>query len=321
VGLAWLALLGVVLLCRALPDRPREPFDQGRLNELTQLQPDFVLLGNSMVGTRFEESVLRRLLRPRRVAVLGLAGSRSATWFLALKNLVVASGARPRVIQFFRDTELTEPRVHALGVDHVRLEVVSAEDDPLVEKKLTPPVSEPVTWLAWHLGRAIPVARLRSESAGVAEAFSLFSSNLFWQGVDEPKRKRQINQLFAIANLRDAAEPTDAGSEAAIPRFDEVLAASLLPDICALAEARGIPLSFVRVRTRTAAEGERESASSRRYIRDLELYVRKRGAEFYDMHDATWERAGLFGSGDHIDGQFRRRYTALFVEHMGQIFH
>ncbi|MET0794960.1 MAG: hypothetical protein ABW061_25800 [Polyangiaceae bacterium] len=319
--LALFAVLGVAVLCRALPDRPREPFDRQRLNELTALQPEFVLLGNSMVGTRFEENALRRLLRPRRIAVLGLAGSRSATWYLALKNLVIASGARPRVIQFFRDTELTEPRVHALGADHVRLEVVSAEDDALVEGKLTPPLLEPVSWLAWQLDRVIPARRLRGESAGVAEAFGLFTSNVFWQGVDESARKHQINQLFAIAQLRGAAEPTDAGIEAAIPRFSEVLAASLLPDFCSLAEAHGISLSFVRVRTRTAAEGERESASSRRYVGELEQYVRKRGAEFYDMHDASWERAGLFGSGDHIDGRFRRRYTALFVEHMAQIFH
>lgn len=320
-GLVLLALVSIALVSRAVPDRPREPFDQRRLTELTELQPELVLLGNSMVGTRFEERLLQRLLRPRRVAVLGLAGSRSATWFLALKNLIVASGARPRVIQFFRDTELTEPRVHALGSDHARLEVVSTQDDPQVERKLTPPWTEPVTWLGFRLGHAFPIGRLHQESASVAEAFGSFSSSMFWRGVGEPARKREINNLFAMANLRDAPEPSDAESETVSPRFGEVLAGSLLPDICTLAEENRIPLTFVRVRTRAAAEGDTESASSRQYIRDLEQYVRKRGAEFYDMHDATWERAGLFGNGDHIDSRYRRRYTTLFVEHMGEILH
>ena len=35
-------------------------------------------------------------------------GSGSAFWYLALKNWVIASGIRPRVVVFFRDTNLTD---------------------------------------------------------------------------------------------------------------------------------------------------------------------------------------------------------------------
>ena len=72
------------------------------------MQPGYVIIGDSMAGTRVDE---RRLVELAGVQVAPLLqpGSGSAFWYLALKNWVVASGIRPRmVLIFFRDANLTD---------------------------------------------------------------------------------------------------------------------------------------------------------------------------------------------------------------------
>jgi hypothetical protein len=321
VLLVLLASVLVTLLSRSLSARARLPFDPRPLSRLKRLQPEFVLIGNSMVDTRFDEPTMQRLLAPRRVAVLGMAATKSAVWYLALENLVIASGAHPRVIQFFRYSELTDPRARALGEDHGKLERVSLTDDPAVEEKLAPPFTRPAAWLGWQRDRAVPLPRLREKTEPVVDAIGALCSRLVWRDADPEDRKRQINELFALSNLRTAELLPDAGSAERTRSFQDVVDASLLPDMCRLAKQHGIALTFIRVRTRDAASGEPEAPGDQQYIADLERYVRGCGAEFYDMHDATWESLDLFGNGDHIAGKAKRRYMQLFVEHMGQIFH
>jgi hypothetical protein len=321
VGLVLLALLLVTAWSRSLPARARAPFDARALARLKRLQPQFVLLGNSMVDTRFDEPTLRHALAPRRVAVLGIAATESAVWYLALKNLVIPSGAQPRVVQFFRDPELTEPRARATGAHHVKLERVSPEDDPVVEKKLALPLTEPVAWLESRRERDIPVERLHEKAEPLLDMAGELCSRLLWRDTEQEARKREINEVFALSNLRAAQLPPDPTFAERTRPFREVVEQSLLPDMCELTRDHGIKLTFVRVRTRAAASGERESSSERQYLGELERYVRACGAEFYDMHDAAWESLDLYGDGDHISGRAKRQYTALFAEHMARIFH
>jgi hypothetical protein len=88
--------------------RERGAFDQDRIPDLRRLQPGYVVIGDSMAGTRVDE---RRLgeLSGRPVAPLLQAGSGPAFWYLVLKNWVIASGIEPRlVLIFFRDANLTD---------------------------------------------------------------------------------------------------------------------------------------------------------------------------------------------------------------------
>src|SRR5262245_5572865 len=67
---------------------PRErlaQFDTGRVPELRWLNPGYVVIGDSMAGTRIDERRLAEL-SGRPVAPLLHAGSGSAFWYLALKN-------------------------------------------------------------------------------------------------------------------------------------------------------------------------------------------------------------------------------------------
>ena len=71
------------------------------------MQPAFVVIGDSMAGSRIDPAVFTRV-SGQSVAPLLYAGSGPAWWYLVLKNWVIASGIRPKaVFIFFRDTNLT----------------------------------------------------------------------------------------------------------------------------------------------------------------------------------------------------------------------
>ncbi|HEX3772894.1 MAG TPA: hypothetical protein VHV51_00450 [Polyangiaceae bacterium] len=312
----------MIALSQSLPPPHRSPFNAHWLDQVRKTKPDFVLLGNSMVQTRFDEPTLRKLLHLRPVSVLGLIGTASSGWYLALKNVIVASDYHPRVLLFFREQELTEPRkwTHGSKGRH-RVEQLSLAEEPLLARKLAPPPSEPIELLSWWRERLMPFERLHERSDLLVDFAGKSLSRLAYRKADERTRMRRINELFALGNLRS----TDAASEPAVvpePQvFGSVVAGSFLPDMLELAAANQIPLTFVRVRTRPAAAGVPKTRGEQRYDADLERYVRAHGAEFYDMHDTAWETLDMYAEGDHISSRLTRKYTELFVEHMGQIFH
>ena len=71
------------------------------------MNPTWVVIGDSMAGSRIDPALLTRLTGGQTAPLL-YAGSGPAWWYLALKNWVIPSGITPRaVIVFFRDTNLT----------------------------------------------------------------------------------------------------------------------------------------------------------------------------------------------------------------------
>jgi hypothetical protein len=75
-------------------------FHDVRLAQLKQLDPGVVIIGDSMAGTRINERLLWQL-SGLRIAPLLQPGSVWAFWYLALKNWVLASGIRPRLVFIF----------------------------------------------------------------------------------------------------------------------------------------------------------------------------------------------------------------------------
>src|SRR4029450_950467 len=78
-----------------------------RVSDLARMQPAFVVIGDSMAGSRIDPAVFTRA-SGQSVPPPLYARSGPAWWYLALKNWVIASGIRPKaVFIFFRDTNLT----------------------------------------------------------------------------------------------------------------------------------------------------------------------------------------------------------------------
>jgi hypothetical protein len=239
-------------------------------------------------------------------------------WYSMLKNYVIAGGARPRrVLIFFRYSELTDLTLRESGMDRWQIDRACPERDPIVEDRLSPPPSHPVRRLARALGALVPVERLKEYAEDPAARLAHRVTGRAARDIPADQLPDVLNAPFDLPNLRASAA---ARSNDEIPRVENVVGRSLLPPMLELARAHDIPLTFVRIRPQSVANGEPESPAARRYVRDLKRYIEARGAGFVDMTDAEWESAGLYRSGDHIAGRYHRRYTELFFEHLPELF-
>jgi hypothetical protein len=314
-----LGLALVVLLGRAAPSEPRQPFDSAEKSRLRKLRPELVLLGNSMVNSRFSERELARLLAPRRVAVIGVGGSKSAYWYLALKNVILAATRPKEILLFYRRRELTTPRARAVGHEHHRLDKVARKDDPFVEGKLAPPPEQPVARLGWMLGRLAPVGRLRALVNPRLDHFASSAAGLFAGASGRETSRLALSRVFDVGKLRSSdLEPGLPEKER--ETFEEELGRSFLPAIIELVQGKGVKLTLVRVRTRENALGRQSRRRRGGYEDRLARYVRRQGAEHLDLSRDEWETISLYGEGDHIAPRHRRHYTRLFVEHHGDVF-
>jgi hypothetical protein len=231
---SWLRLLAVVgalLLGGALvvwrsrqaPELPKAAFDARPLQRVRARRPDFVVIGNSMAGTRMHERMLNEVLAPRRAVTLTYGGSRAAVWYLILKNYVLASGVRPtRVLIFFRYQELTELTYRESGLDRVQIENASPERDEVVYAKLFPAPRQPMKRLAWELGRFAPIDRLRLWASDHTLAFFDSATTLFVDEPDPKQRHRQVNAPFALERLRGATAAATA-SQAPATDFESTV--------------------------------------------------------------------------------------------------
>jgi hypothetical protein len=323
VVVCLLASVAVVIsLARRAAGPTRNRFDHAPLSAVRKKKPDYVLIGNSMVKTRFDRRVLNELLAPRRTLLVANDSSRSAMWYAMFKNYVVASGHRPRrVLFFFRDVELTAPRAGTSGDNRGRLERVSLPEEPVIEARLSPPWTDPIERLRYRFEQDVPVRRLRERASPSIDAFGLWLAGVL--GSAPKVQAAEINEAFALANLRPAPK-LDEVAEPASRRLDgdfaQLVDESFLPDIIALAQEHAIPISFVRIRTRAAARGAPESEPFSRYQRDLRSYLEARGIPLYDLTPATWETLDFYALGDHVKIKRRREYTRLFVEHLRAAF-
>jgi hypothetical protein len=287
--------------------RERAPFDKDRIPDLRRLQPGYVVIGDSMAGTRMDE---RRLgeLSGAPVAPLLQAGSGPAFWYLVLKNWVIASDITPRlVLIFFRDNNLTDVmfRLDEQFRWALDLAALDREDelDAVVRRRLG---------LLHHGYRMIDgllgveQARKRIEPALIAWPVEVMT----------PSRRRQaefvarMNERLGLDHLRKMeAADIQIGEEPAFD-FARDVDDSVLPLMLRDASKAGLTLGFVRVQRRpTANRPPPQSPALRRYVDELRAYVTARGAVFHDDTGDPALTIDMYEDGDHVARHARRRYT------------
>jgi hypothetical protein len=289
--------------------RPREPFDQDAAQAVREVQPQFVVIGDSMAGIRIDPLQLSRLTRTR---VIGLyqQGSPVAYWYLAFKNLVVNNDLKSvrGAIFFFRDDQLTTQVQVAPG----SLDRVALGREPELDRLLA----------TERLGVFSGVHR-------AARAAYQFDRTRLWleplinnAPAGSPELLQAINtEVFALDKLRkleaaDLAAATDAALDlpASVDR-------SLLPEIIRLAAQANIRIAFIRVQRRPTADGPpTQSAALKKYADDLKGYLIAHGAYYYDDWGDPDEPLSLYADGDHLTADGRVRYTQRFAEKYAQFF-
>jgi hypothetical protein len=290
--------------------RVRQPFETLPIEQLAAVTPGYVVIGDSMAGSRMD---YRRFseLSGRGTAPIFQAGSGSVWWYLALKNWVLASGIRPHcVFIFFRDTNLTDVMFRLDEGFRWNIDRVARDREDEVDAAIAARLGG-----AWGgAGRAVDglygadQARLWVEP-GIKE----------WVGrVLIPSRRQRtafmtdMNARFDFLHVR----PMEAADfEAAVDAdadFQKYVDKSVLPLMLRDARNAGVKLCFVRVQRRPA--GNRpppQSPALRQYIRDLRAYIEAHGALLRDEHGDPAITLDMYEDGDHLAAHARTYYTEI----------
>jgi hypothetical protein len=300
--------------------RERRPFDASRVPDLIRLNPGYVVIGDSMAGTRIDE---RRLgeLAGRPVAPLLQAGSGPAFWYLALKNWVAASGVHPRVVFiFFRDTNLTDVLFRLDEQFRWSVDLVAAERERELDAVIAARLGgRPRIAVQRAVERLYQGDRART---WVEPALLAWPSRVLFQ----TNRRRgafmeQMNARLGLDHLRPMDAADIASSDDPNADFDRYVDRSTLPLMLDEARRAGLTLCFVRVQRRPI--GNRppvQSAAMQRYVRELRAYLESRGARFHDDTGDPELTLDMYEDGDHIAKGARQRYTEILFDRLRPLF-
>lgn len=295
--------------------RERNPFDAGRIEDLARMNPGLVVIGDSMAGSRIDPALLNKLTG-RLTAPLLYAGSGPAWWYLALKNWVIASGIHPRaVVIFFRDTNLTNVLFRIDATWSLDTAARDREDDlnAVVAKR-----------------RGSPFYRLRDAVEALYQAEParrwIEPAMTEWPArVLIPYRKpraallEHLNDRFGLSHLRPMDAADMQATEDREADFDAFVEKSGLPLMLRDARQAGLTLVLVRVQRRPAAGSPPyQSPALQRYVAGLKSYVEGHGAIFMDDTGDPVQTLDLYGDGDHLSPEGRRRYTEMFASRLRQ---
>ena len=300
----------------AFPGHRSRPFQAERIPELRQMNPGAVVIGDSMAGTRIDERLLSQLSGVP-VAPLLQAGSGPAFWYLALKNWVVASGIKPRVVFiFFRDTNLTDVMFRLDDQYRWSLDMVAGDTEDELNDVVQSVLDGPFYALHQAVERIYHVDAARRT---IEPIVSRAPARWIAGSAGQARLLEHANQRFKLDHLRvmEAADiAADAGTD-----FAASVKHSVLPLMLRDAQRGGFKLCLVRVQRRPrGGQPPVQSPALKKYVRDLREYVQAHGGI---LHDDTGDQAmtlDLYEDGDHIARNARPVYTRLFYERLRVLF-
>jgi hypothetical protein len=298
------------------PGHRSRPFQAERIPELRQMNPGAVVIGDSMAGTRIDERLLSQLSGVP-VAPLLQAGSGPAFWYLALKNWVVASGIKPRVVFiFFRDTNLTDVMFRLDDQYRWSLDIVAGDTEEELNDVVQSALDGPFYTVHQAVERIYHVDAARRTIEPIVSR-----APARWVGgpAGQARLMESANQRFGLDHLRvmEAADmAADAGTD-----FAASVKHSVLPLMLRDARQGGFKLCLVRVQRRPlGGQPPVQSPALRKYVRDLREYVQAHGGI---LHDDTGDPAmtlDMYEDGDHIARNARPVYTRLLYERLRVLF-
>jgi hypothetical protein len=297
--------------------RVRAPFDSGAVAALREAANDYILIGDSMAGTRIDPGHLSRLIGGHGAAALFHPGSGPAYWYLTFKNLVINAGLRPRVVVFFfRDENLTDTlfRVYPSALDRV-----AKNQEPVLDEILAARARGTFYRLHGAVRRVYQYDQTRAWLEPI-----IIRAPVAWSA-GRRGRKTLLdsinNEVFTLEALRPMVAADMAASSGEALDFNRNLPTSVLPEILRLSKVSGIRVAFVRVQRRPAADGPPpQSPALQEYVRQLWRYLESNGAIFHDDWGDPDQPLSVYEDGDHVKKDFRRTYTEIFFRKNPEIF-
>jgi hypothetical protein len=296
------------------------PFDAHVLDEINARRADYVFIGNSMLRTRIDETALEARLGKNCCYVAWTGGAESAWEHQALKNEVIASVHRPKIVfVFFRDTYLTQVTYRSNDAYGWKIERLSHDHEP----ELTRAMHASRTWqeqLEYDLGLFYPIQKRREAATYALEWLASLAAGSEHIPFGMPVASR-YNELFELGRMKNIEVADDTAAAARDARinddFDARLPHSLLPSMINLAKEAGISLVFVRVQRRPTPNGPPpQNQQLLRYVAKLRAYLIGNGAGFYDFTGDPELTLDRYLDGDHIRPDWKVASTELFLRRL-----
>ncbi len=315
---------------------------QGAIDRLRSTRPEYVGIGNSMLFTRLGRTQAEveqfNKLTGHNFCFILRGGSASAAWYLTLKNVVAASGVRPRMVFFFfRDTELTSPNANTTGKFAGYLNSLRGASEPVLDRLLQlAPVNEgwfdgTVNRTAWWLTGPGGVFNYSSQADKIQQRLTRIAMQAGGGRILKTKGQKVLTDRFALDRLRpdlaaDMAWPDDGNNDPNATfstQFFNQEQASFLPAMMDVARENGIKLLFFRVKRRPEADGgvtASEPDQMRGYVKRLQHWIEERGGLLYDETYDPNIRLEAYNDGDHIGEGHRDWYRKYFWQRVAPMF-
>ena len=297
--------------------RVREPWDPKLLDDLKAQDPGAVIIGDSMAG-RVDPVRLGELIDHRPVATLVAPATGSGWWYLAFKNVVVASGIKPKwVIVFLRDTNLTDPMFRLLEPYRQKLDAVAHDLEPELNDVVGQHVDGP--WYRVHVvaERLYGIASVRR---WIEPRITLWLARLATGNRQKHALLDDMNEAFGLKHLRPIVQADMAASDDADADFAANIDRSLLPTWVSLAQQHQLRVAFIKI-LRRPIDGHPppESPALQQYTKDLRAWLEGRGMVFIDDRDnpALWKLP--YADGDHTDGAAMTPYAETLAAELEKI--
>jgi hypothetical protein len=292
-------------------ERPRGPFVDHPVDYLRDVQPKFVVIGDSMAG-RIEPDVLGALGGGPVAPILQNATG-SAYWYLVLRNYVLASGVRPRwVIVFFRDTNMTDVMFRIDGPYRSKLDEVARDAEPELNAVVESRLGGGRRRVHRLLDRVYRVDRTR-------EWLEPFVNTWPARVVAGPRASQRlldrVNASFELEHLRPIIQADMAATDEGSMDFGRYVNTSVLPLLLSDARDAGIRVCLIRVLRRTlAGEPAPEPPAMAKYSADLRAFVEANGGVYFDDREDPLLARLPYADGDHVARAAREPYTRRLWE-------
>jgi hypothetical protein len=296
----------------------RRAFDPTFREDIRRIQPRYVLIGDSMLGSRIDPRHLSYVSGQQSWWVMQ-PGTGPAYWYLALKNVVLGAEVRPKVaFVFFRDFNMTDVLFRLDDQFRWSVDTVAGPVEPELDRAVARRLEGP-----WYLvPRTLDaVYRYRPVREAADRSLRTWAPRLVAGPGQAEALQAHLNGTFALDRLRPALAADMASGESELGDFHRMLPRSILPDLMALARDNGITLCLVRVQRRPGPDGPPpQSPVLRKYVADLRQYVEANGGVFRDDTGDPDYPLAWYTDGDHTAGRHRQRYTELFVQKLADLF-
>jgi len=278
------------------------------------------LIGNCMLGRGVKKKLFENLLGYETV-LLSKTGSRSAWWYLALKNAVIPAPNHPKtVLIIFRDPNLTHPNVHVRGHHAHFIRMMSTPHEPVLNKLAYE--NKPPANLSFFLGdlldgRSDILSRkiiLRDDFfAGILDlvARHVLGTNGF-------RLNKSFNRVFDIYNKipRPRRQTQKEYPKQSILKnydFDRAIKRSFLPPMIDLAEKNGIRLILVKTKRIRQSTPFLDKMVGE-YEKKLSQYLDERGITLLDLSKDPRMNKKPFLENEHFNREGQAAFTRMLAD-------